>query len=139
MFRLYKEGQGIWARGILAAVVGLGGIMACMRLYERLQEADWAQSALITIPFFNWAIKGDVIVVGLLILPFGWFGIWLYNHRKLSDFLIETEGELKTKVTWPARKEAISNSIVVVLTSVLIGVWVFLSDLILKFLSDEVY
>ncbi len=139
IFRLYKEGQGTWARGTIAGVVGLTGIMACMKAYEKLQEADWAQSALITVPFFNWAIKGDVVVAGLMIIPFGWLGIWLYNHKKMSDFLIETEAELRTKVTWPTRKEAMNNSVVVVLTSILIGAWVFLADIVLQFLSQQVY
>ncbi|MEM7231827.1 MAG: preprotein translocase subunit SecE [Planctomycetota bacterium] len=138
-FRLYKEGQGTWARGTLAGVIGLTGIMACMRLYERLQEAEWAQSALITVPFFNWGVKGDVIVAGLLIIPFGLVGIWLYNHKKLADFMIETETELKTKVTWPTRREAINNSIVVMITTILMGLWVFLADIVFQFLSRRVY
>ena len=138
-FRLYKEGQGTWARGALAGVVGLTGIMACMRLYEKLQEVSWAQTSWIPVPFFNWAIKGDVIVSGLLILPFGFLGIWLYNHKRLSDFLIETEGELKTKVTWPTRKEALNNSVVVVITCVLLGLWVFGADLFFQTLSRFAY
>ncbi len=53
--------------------------------------------------------------------PAGWWG----NFR---TFLTEVRNELK-RVTWPSRKEVYATTIVVILTSVFFGVYLWLVDL----------
>lgn len=54
----------------------------------------------------------------------------LMNREKWGDFLIETEGELK-KVAWPARKEFLGSSVVVILVIVIISVFLYFADWVL--------
>ena len=138
-FKLYKEGQGTWARGALAAIVGAAGLFAATALFELLGAVEWATQKKATIPLFNWGISWQVIFAAAVLLPFGVAGILLFNHAKLSDFLIETESELKNKVTWPTRKEATNNSIVVVITCVLMGIWVTMADQMLRVIKNWIY
>ena len=138
-FRLYKEGQGNAARGALAFLIGAMGVFAAVSLFNWLGTREWASQGGWVFPFFNWRITWQVLIAGFMMVPFGVTGIWLYNHARLSDFLIDTESELKNKVTWPTRKEAVNNSIVVVITCLLMGVWVMLADQFFRILKDWVY
>ncbi len=138
-FRLYKEGQGNWTRGTLATLIGLTGVFAAISLFDWLGTQEWATEGQGVFPFFNWKISWQVLLSGLLMVPFGLVGIWLFNQRKLSDFLIDTESELKNKVTWPTRREVANNSIVVVVTCVLMGVWIMFADQLFRVLKDWVY
>ncbi len=53
--------------------------------------------------------------------PAGWWG----NFR---TFLTEVRNELK-RVTWPSRKEVYATTVVVILTSIFFGVYLWLVDL----------
>jgi len=52
----------------------------------------------------------------------------LLNRERWAEFLIETEGELK-KVSWPARKEYLGSSLVVVLVVAVISAFLHFVDL----------
>ncbi len=52
--------------------------------------------------------------------PVGWWG----NFR---TFLTEVRNELK-RVTWPSRKEVYATTVVVILTSIFFGVYLFAVD-----------
>ena len=51
----------------------------------------------------------------------GWFG-------NLRNFLVEVRNELK-RVTWPSRKEVYATTLVVILTSIFFGLYLFVLDL----------
>lgn len=138
-FRLYKEGQGAKARGLLAFLVGGTGIFAAVRCYEYFRGEGVGAAGFFEIPFFNWSVSWASIVAILILGVFLVAGVWLYNNRRLSDFLIDTEGELTNKVTWPTRKETVNNSIVVVVACVLMAIWVVVADLVFKYLKDVIY
>ena len=132
MIRIYKEGQGIWARGGLAFVIGVAGLFASVRSYQWLEEREYLDWDLL-------GIKAAALASVAIFIPFLVFGVWLYNHLKLADFLIDTESELKNKVTWPTRKEAVNNSVVVVVTCAILAVWIVLADSVLRVIKDWVY
>lgn len=52
--------------------------------------------------------------------------------KRFFAFSTETKGELR-KVTWPDRKEVYNTTIVVILTSVFFGFYLFLVDMALKY------
>ncbi len=137
-FQLYKEGQGTWARGTLAFVVGATGIFAAVRGYGFLETENLLAGELV-LPFIGWGVGWRELIALVILLPFGVAGIWLYNTPKLADFLVDTEGELKNKVTWPTQKETMNNSAVVVVTCVLLGLWVVFADLVFGYLKDFIY
>jgi preprotein translocase subunit SecE len=57
--------------------------------------------------------------------PIGWAP---RKFAELRTFFSEVKGELK-KVTWPGRQEVYSTTIVVILTTVFFGFYLFLTDL----------
>ena len=99
----------------------------------------WSDTTRLTIPFFQWVVELQSVAGLLVLLPFVLGGVYFYNHARLTDFLIDTEGELKNKVTWPTRKETTNNSIVVVITCLIFGVWISASDLFFQWCKEVVY
>jgi preprotein translocase SecE subunit len=138
-FRLYKEGQGIWARGSLATMVGVTGLYATVSFFAWLEGTEWSRNVLFRIPFLEWSIRVQSVAAIAVLLPFVIGGVWLYNNPRLSDFLIDTEGELKNKVTWPTRKVTINNSIVVIVTCVILGLWISFADVVFQKVQDLLY
>ena len=65
--------------------------------------------------------------------------LWLFNRPATADFLIDTESELKNKVTWPSQREEVTASIVVVVTVILLSLLIFGFDNLLKFVQRFVY
>jgi preprotein translocase SecE subunit len=138
-FRLYKEGQGRWARGALASIVFLVGLFASISLSQWFDGNGWGTDVLFTIPFLNIAIQTQSLLPPLILVPFLLGGYWYYNQSRVSDFLIDTEHELQHKVTWPTRQETVKNSIVVVITCIVIMGWIVLADQAFKALQSVVY
>jgi preprotein translocase subunit SecE len=53
--------------------------------------------------------------------PLGWWA-------RARTFLVEVRNEMK-RVTWPSQKEVYATTVVVILTSVFFGLYLFLVDL----------
>ncbi|MDE0961297.1 MAG: preprotein translocase subunit SecE [Planctomycetota bacterium] len=138
-FRLYKEGQGRWARGALASILFLVGLFATISISQWSEGNNWGSDVMFTVPVIDWGPKVKDLISVLVFMPFLLSGAWFYNHARVSDFLIDTEHELEHKVTWPTRTETVKNSIVVVITCVVILGWIVLADQAFQALRDVVY
>lgn len=134
MWRIYKEGQGKWARGLLAFVIAMGAIFAVSSLHGSLPPAD-----RFTLPVVNWSFDYRFLIEGPILIAALVLGVWLFNRPQTADFLIDVENELKNKVTWPSRKEEINASLVVVVTVVVIGLFILGIDLGLTFIQNMIY
>ena len=74
-----------------------------------------------------------VSAVGALAL-----GVGLYKHPGVNDFAHDVAGEL-SKVTWPSRKETWSNTTVVVITTFIAAVILFVFDMAWSSITDLIY
>ena len=135
MWKIYKEGQGKWARGILAFLVAIGAIFSVTALHGALPVPD----ENITLPFVSWSVDWRYFVEGPVLIAALIFGVWLFNYPPAADFLIDTENELKNKVTWPSKREEINASIVVVVAVVVIGIFIFCVDSGLSIIQQNIY
>ena len=56
------------------------------------------------------------------------YGAFLFlNRERSADFLVETEGELR-KVSWPARKEYVGSSVVVLIVVLVVSLFLTAVD-----------
>ena len=138
-FRLYREGDGKWARGVLAVTLFMVGLVASVNTFEWFEGNDWGTDELFVIPLLNWPVQLQAILSVLIFIPFVLAGIWYYNQKRVSDFLIDTEKELIEKVTWPNRVETTKNSIIVVITCLVIMGWITLANLFFEWATGIVY
>jgi len=134
MARIYKEGQGKWARGILVVSILLGVIYGLSELHENLPS-----SGRIDIPLLGFGLNYRYLIHAPLLIGGTVLAFWLFNRPATADFLIDTENELKNKVTWPSRKEEVSSSVVVVVTVLVLGVFIFVVDLAFKWVNERWY
>lgn len=119
-FELYKPGQGQNTR--LWSAVGFGSLVCWFAyfLYEKFAIPDFGE-------------YGRVVQVGVavaVIAAFGLLAYWLLGrNKKVCDFLIATEGEMK-KVNWTSRKEIIGSTKVVIFVLVSLSILLFVVDVL---------
>ena len=141
MGAIYKEDQGKVARIILVTVILLGAVFALQQLHGYMPKVpDWKLFGLIdenglALGVLDWryVVHGPLIVLAIM------FAYSQFKRPKTADFLIETENELKNKVTWPSRKEEISASVVVVVTVLILSVFIFGVDYFMKLFSEGLF
>ena len=133
MWKIYKEGQGKWARGILMFLIGISAIYLVGAIHSYLQESEEPWKLLGWTFDYRWLIEAPILLAAAV------FGVWLFNHQPTVDFLIDTENELKNKVTWPTKQEEINASIVVCVTVILMMCVIVSYDAALGFLRDIIY
>ena len=71
------------------------------------------------------------ITIGLLLLLF----LLVFKHKKISDFLIDTESEMR-KVAWPTINEVMDSSLVVIFVIIIMGLYLFFVDIGLSKVFD---
>lgn len=108
----YKPGQGSWTRnGTIAVAVIL--ILYGMYSWMQLQSANE--------PFLKYGVP--LIVGGACC----WIIYRLVHFPRFADFLITTEAEMK-KVNWPSYQELKISTIVVLISTILLAVFLFITD-----------
>ena len=63
--------------------------------------------------------------------PLGWW-------QRTREFLTEVRNEMK-RVTWPSQKEVYATTVVVILTSIFFGLYLFAADLIFNAARDWIF
>jgi len=58
-------------------------------------------------------------------------------YKKLRNFLRDVRSELK-KVTWPAKNEVVSTTIVVIAATIFFGFYLFFMDVIFSWVISQI-
>lgn len=152
---LYKEKQGVIVRISFFLTITLLAIFGCWRLYDSLPNAgdppeaipdgtfwsnfwtkDFAYQELIdtTIPLVEIPIiitpaYLSTIFLGILLIAL--LAYFTFHQQKISEFLIDTESEMR-KVSWPSTAEVRDSSFVVVIVIVALGLYLYGLDFFLN-------
>ena len=137
MPEIYKEDQGKISRVLLVTVIMLGAVFALSQLHGFLGTNTGPERNLPGLIDMQGRLSGvgvdwRYLVHTPLILLAALFAFRQFNRPKTADFLIETENELKNKVTWPSRKEEVNATIVVVVAVLVLSVFIFGVDQVLR-------
>lgn len=153
---VYKKEHGFYTRFICFILANFLGFYAALKLFyfgsqpfgytlafwdnERILDnvtkeevfpwplwADWVGSIPVVGEMFTPGLFFSALFFLLLALFFYWAS---FCHARYSEFLIETEAELR-KVSWPNRDELIGSSTVVVITVIVLSVYLGLVDIVL--------
>jgi preprotein translocase SecE subunit len=128
----YKKTQGQRVRrGTILGILVLAGCGIYTLLAHRTLESG-AEHWQVTIPFTGgktWIILPDLRFTVPILLAAGalWIAYRVVNYPVFADFLIATEAELN-KVSWTTRKRLIQDTVVVLVTVILLTVFLFLVD-----------
>lgn len=77
-------------------------------------------------------VTGAAAIVGILT------GYLSYRHPKLNPWAHEVAGEL-AKVTWPSRRETSYSTVVVIITSIIVAVYLGAFDALWSAFTDLIY
>ncbi len=127
--KVYKLGQGYWTR--LMSALGAGVLL--------LAGVAWIVENMRNMP----GLSGSKYLIfaqsGVATVLIGLFGYWIYRvayvNPRSSDFMISTEGEMR-KVNWPARREVMGATWVVIICMIIITLIVLGADLIFNSLFN---
>jgi preprotein translocase SecE subunit len=123
---VYKRGKGNVSRGIGIAALGLLAMFGCRELYHVLLD-----SGLTPIQVMGWELRWADLITGIVATACLVGVLLLLNNRRVVDFLLETEVELK-KVSWSPRHQLFGNTVVVIVSVVVLGLFILVTDNILE-------
>ena len=138
MLDFYRPEDGHRPRGVIGVALAVLLLYGCHAFYEWLPSETFHKplSGIGTLLGDEFQITGAVVLAGLLAVGV-LVGIYkLLNWPRFVDFLIDTESELK-KVSWASKRQVVSESIVVVVTLLIVGVYVFMVDTVLIFVRGR--
>jgi preprotein translocase SecE subunit len=123
--KIYRPEEGQRARGVIAAGLGAMGFYGVYSLYNWFAGGWWAEP----LPGIGKSLGDELpitpslILCTILTLALATGLYLLYNYQKWANFLIETEGELR-KVSWASRRQVFQESLVVVVTVIVLGIYI---------------
>ena len=109
-FGLYKPTQGRLVRQATFIAIALVVAFGCFSLSNGLL-GGYEQPVRIGVPLGIWVVLC-------------WVAFRIVNVPRFADFLISVESELE-KVVWPARKQVMQSTIVVLATMLFMGLYMF--------------
>jgi preprotein translocase SecE subunit len=126
----YKRSQGQRVRrytmvGLL--IVGLSGVWALLN-HEPFGRGDWRIALPFTEQPFTLLADRHFSIPLLIAAAVVWVAWRVVNMPTFADFLIATEAEMN-KVSWSPRKRLIQDTIVVLVTTALLTVFLLFVDL----------
>ncbi len=126
----FKATQGLKLRRYTLVGILIVGWTGAWSLYDNRTFGIGDQT--ITVPFYEKAIailsSKEYTIPFLIALVTAWFAWRLVNVPQFADFLIATEAEMN-KVSWSTRKKLVQDTIVVLVTVVLLTTFLLLVDL----------
>ncbi|MEK7468171.1 MAG: preprotein translocase subunit SecE [Planctomycetota bacterium] len=141
--KYFKPGQGTWARwtaGVLLMLLVLFGshslyLFPGMNRYVAGVSTGrtwWGYQILKSLPGIKEGLTAGLVISSLVFIG-GCFLVYLFvvNHKRLADFLIDTEAEMH-RVSWPQKHEFVGSSIVVFVSIAIIGTFVTVVDVVLR-------
>jgi preprotein translocase subunit SecE len=115
-FGIYKPNQGRMVRQFTFFGVAIVAAFGCITLSNGPLGTSSQAAMRVGLPLVIW----------LLVC---WVAYRAVNVPRFADFLVSVESELE-RVTWPSGKEVIQATIVVLCTMFLMGLFLFLVDLV---------
>lgn len=139
MLGVYRRGQGKWARLIAGGCVLALVVYGAWALHDFLIGYESLKKVLLVLPGLDLRISTAFIISAVLFAVFGFLIYYfLTQNKKVCDFLIETEIEMK-KVTWPGLGEVWGSTLIVLGTVIVFAAWAILCDYSLSKLMYQVY
>lgn len=141
----YKTKQGQIVRWGFFLVSCLLFLFGCYRLYFTFSWFGWERANepwfIFALPLVEITIKITPALITSLAVALFFIFLFTYLYFKndrISDFLIDTESEMR-KVSWPTMGDVVKSSMAVVFIIVLLGVYLFGVDILLDGIFAKIF
>ena len=133
MFEIYKRGQGTRARSVTAIALGALAVFGCYSLQDFIGGYTEAK---VKLGFMDLSVS--VLLSAVAFLVAGMLVALICNHKRLVDYLISSETELR-KVSWPTRADLKQQTVIVIVTILIFSALLFVADLVFAYGSKHLY
>jgi preprotein translocase subunit SecE len=125
LFRIgfYKPTQGKFVRQLTFVALAVVCAFAAFSLSTNILDSE-AQPVRVGVPFGLW-------------LLLCWVAFRVVNLPQFAEFLISVESELD-KVVWPGRKQVMQSTVVVIVTMLFLGAFLFGVDFMWRWLFTKI-
>jgi preprotein translocase subunit SecE len=139
LFNFYRPEEGHRGRALIGIALAVLLLYGCHSLWDWLPKGpeDFWGKKLAALGDDEFAINPAIILALSMAMGFLFGTYKLVNYPRFVDFIIDTENELK-KVSWASKKQVINESLVVLATVVIIGVYVFVVDLVIQGVQTKI-
>ncbi len=127
--RIYKRGQGKYTRSATFAVGALISALVGYEVWKQLDGSDLSYWKASELPAGLYLVYGIPLVVFAGIVAAVYLAV---NRPRSADFMIATEGEMK-KVSWSSKREIIGGTKVVITTTFILAMMLWVVDLAFGF------
>jgi preprotein translocase subunit SecE len=148
MMEVYKQGQGSVVRRLLLLVsVSVGFFMSVSMKNWMESRAGLPGATLLGLPvewlgsslgsFAGFPFTAALLISFVLFAVLTFLSIFFaFQKASTGDFLIETDKEMH-KVSWPTWRELKGSSLVVVIVTLFLGVYLYVVDAVLSALMGK--
>jgi len=132
--QIYKKGQGVTVRWVAVAALGALAVFGCYGLEDFVRGYTADAGLSLGFATVQWSVLVSVCAfLGAVALI-----AFIVNHKRLVDYLISSETELR-KVSWPTRAELKRQTVVVLVTIVIFSLVLLVADLLFAYGSGLLY
>lgn len=139
----FKHKRGLWVRWTSVGVSLFLVLYGLRSLYITMPTTSWYKRPLASVP--NPVLDETMAIrVGLLVslgvalaATYGLLYLF-FRHERVSEFMIDTETEMR-KVSWPSWEELKTSTVATVVAVVLLGVYLYLIDVVLSSLFEVAF
>lgn len=130
LFEVYKRKQGLIVR---AGVLIVGFLLLAYGMYKLYYwypiKWEWVETNWLdfTIPLVDIYVRVSpklAISLGGMLASFILIGYLCFRHKRISEFLIDTESEMR-KVSWPTPKEVVNSSLAIIVIVTLLSLYLY--------------
>ena len=123
-FGLYKPSQGKLVRQATFLALAVVFAFGCFSLSSGALGGE-SQPVRVGVPLAVW-------------LLLCWVAFRVVNFQRFAEFLISVESELD-KVVWPGRRQVMQSTVVVIVTMLCLGAFLFVVDFLWKWLFSFIH
>lgn len=152
LFQAYKSKQGLYARWTSFVSCALLFLFGVYRLYWSFPTSDerwgtfswawahnkWYETVLPLVDITVAVTPRLTITIACGAFCLILFAFLTFRHERISEFLIDTESEMR-KVSWPTTKDVVKSSFAVIVMVILLGLFLYVSDIVLSTFFGRIF
>lgn len=128
-FAQYKRSLGVRVRRLtILGILLIGGTGAYSLYFQGVLPTQWTLRMPFDVQSIVLLNSANVVIPALIILVTAWIAFRSVNVPEFSEFLIATEAEMN-KVSWSTRRRLMQDTVVVLLTTLIMTLFLLVVDL----------
>jgi len=128
-FMQYKRSLGVRVRRLtVLGILLVGGTGAYSLWVQGVLPAQWTLRMPFDVPPIVLLNSATLVIPALIVLVTGWIAFRAVNVPDFAEFLIATEAEMN-KVSWSTRRRLMQDTVVVLLTTLIMTLFLLVVDL----------